>query len=85
MVVAKLRERISVSTLVRQHPDLERFDLKRLDDVEVKKKYQVEISIRFAALNSLDKSFDFHYAWESIRENSETSAKCNLGHQKLIC
>jgi hypothetical protein len=39
MVVAKLRERISVSKRARQNFDLERFDLKNLDDVEVKEKY----------------------------------------------
>jgi hypothetical protein len=44
--VAKLRERISVSKRARQNFDLERFDLKNLDDVEVKGKYQVEISNR---------------------------------------
>jgi hypothetical protein len=32
--------------------DLEGFDLKKLDDIEVKEKYQVEISNRFAALES---------------------------------
>jgi hypothetical protein len=36
--------------------DVERFDLKKLDDVEVKEKYQVEMSNRFAALESLDDS-----------------------------
>jgi hypothetical protein len=39
LVVAKLRERISVSKRTRQNSDL--FNLKRLDDVEVKEKYQV--------------------------------------------
>jgi hypothetical protein len=43
--VAKLRERISVSKRARKN-----FDLKKLNDVEVKEKYQVEISNRFAAL-----------------------------------
>jgi hypothetical protein len=52
LVVAKLRERMSVSERARQNSDLERFDLKKLDDVEVKEKYQVEISNRFAALES---------------------------------
>jgi hypothetical protein len=52
--VAKLRERISVSKRTRQNSDLERFDLKRLDDVEVKGKYQVEKSTRFAVSESLD-------------------------------
>jgi hypothetical protein len=41
--VAKLRERISVNKRERQNSDLERFDMKRLDDIEVKEKYQVEI------------------------------------------
>jgi hypothetical protein len=48
LVVAELRERISVSRWARQNFDLERFDLKKLDNVEVKEKYQVEISNRFA-------------------------------------
>jgi exonuclease III len=43
MVVAKLRERISLSKGARQNFDLERFDLRKLNDVEVKEKYQVEI------------------------------------------
>jgi hypothetical protein len=42
--VAKLKERISISKHVRKMSDLERFDLKKLDDIEVKEKYQVEIS-----------------------------------------
>jgi hypothetical protein len=55
LVVEKLRERISVSKRARQKFDLERFHLKRLDDAEVKETYQVEISNRFAALESLGK------------------------------
>jgi hypothetical protein len=35
--VAKLREGISVSKWTRQNSALERFDLKRLDDVKVSK------------------------------------------------
>jgi hypothetical protein len=80
--VAKLRERISVSKRARQNFDLERFDLKKLDD-EVKKKYHVEISNTFETLESLDERFDINNAWESIRENIKTSAKDNLGYQKL--
>jgi hypothetical protein len=83
LVVAKLRERISVSKPAMQNFDFERFDLKKLDDVEVKEKYQMEISKRFEALESLNESFDINNAWESIRENIKTSAKYNLGYQKL--
>jgi hypothetical protein len=75
--VAKLRERISVSKQARQKFDL-RFDLKKL-----KKKYQVEISNRYATLESFDESFDINNAWESIRENIKTSAKDNLGYHRV--
>jgi hypothetical protein len=81
--VTKLRERISVSKRTRQNSDVERFDLKKLDDLEVEEKYHVEISNRFAALERLDESCDINNAWESIRENIKTSAKDNLGCQKL--
>jgi hypothetical protein len=57
--------------------------LKKLDVVEVKEKYQVEISNRYAMLESLDESFDINNAWESIRENIKTLAKGNLGYHRL--
>jgi hypothetical protein len=76
--VAKLRERISVSKRARQNSDSERFDLEKLYDVEVKEKYQAEISNRFAALECLDESFDINNSWESITENVKISAKDNL-------
>jgi hypothetical protein len=81
--VAKLREIISASKGARQKFDLERFYLEKLDDVEVKEKYQVEISNTFAGLESLDESFDINNAWEIIRQNIKTSVKDNLGYQKL--
>jgi lipoate-protein ligase A len=83
LVVAKLRERISVSKRTKQNFDLERFDLKKLDDVEIKEKYQVKISNRFAALENLDESFNINKVWESIRENIKTSAKNNVGYNRL--
>jgi len=73
--VAKLRERISVSKWARQKFDLERFDLKKLNDVEVKEKYQVEIWNRFAALENLDEGFGINNAWEIIRENIKNSER----------
>jgi hypothetical protein len=36
--------------------------LKKLDDIEVKEKYQVEISDRLATSESLDESFDTNNA-----------------------
>jgi hypothetical protein len=43
MAVAKLKERIPVSKRARQKFNLGRFYLRKLDDVDVKGKYQVEI------------------------------------------
>jgi hypothetical protein len=51
--------------------------------VEVKEQYQAEILNSFAALESLDESFDINNAWESIRGNIKTSAKDNLRYQRL--
>jgi hypothetical protein len=80
--VAKLRERISVSKRARQKFYLEIFDLKMLDDIKVKKKYQAEISNRFSTSEGLDESFDTNNVWESIRENIKTSVEDNLGYYR---
>jgi hypothetical protein len=53
-VVAKVRQRLSVSKRAAQKFDIERFNLKKLNDVEVKEQYQVRISNRSAALENLD-------------------------------
>jgi hypothetical protein len=81
--VEKLRKRISVSKRVRQKFDLERIDLKKLDHDEVKEQYQVEISNRFATLESLDENFDINKAWEVVTENIKTPEKDNIGHHRL--
>jgi hypothetical protein len=43
----------------------------------------VEISKRFAALESLEECFNINNAWESIRENIKNSAKENVGYHSL--
>jgi hypothetical protein len=50
---------------------------------EVKEKDQIEISNRFAALESLDESFVINNAWQIIKENIKTSSKDNLVHHSL--
>jgi hypothetical protein len=66
LVMAKLRERISVSKQARHKFDVERFDLKKLNDVDVKEKYQVEISNTLANLESLDESFDINNPKDNV-------------------
>jgi hypothetical protein len=82
LVVAKLRERISVSKWARKKSDVESLDLRKLDNIKVKEKYQVKISNRFVAFESLDESFNIYNVWESIKENIKT-AKDNLEYHRL--
>jgi hypothetical protein len=60
---------------------IERFNLKKLNEVECKEQYQVEISDRFAALENLDDDVDINSAWETVRENIKISGKESLGYE----
>jgi hypothetical protein len=51
---------------------MERFNVKKLNEVEVKEQYRVEISNRFAALEHLDTEVDIS---ETITENIKITAK----------
>jgi hypothetical protein len=60
-----------------------RFTLKKLNEVEGKEQYRVEISNRFVALENLDTKMDINRVWETIRENIKISAKVCLGYYEL--
>jgi hypothetical protein len=62
---------------------MERFNFKKLNEVERKEQYCVETSNRFAAFESLDAEVDINGAWESVRENIKISAKESLGYCEL--
>jgi len=83
LVVAKVRERIALSKQVAQVFDRERFNLRKLNELEVKKKYQIEITNRFAALEKLNVDEDVSRDWEYVKENIETSIKESLGLHEL--
>jgi ribosome-binding factor A len=53
-VVAKLMERLAVSKQATRKFDGERFNLRKINELEFKKKYQIEITNRFAALENLN-------------------------------
>jgi len=75
LVVAKIRERLAVSKQAAQKFDGERFNLLKLNMLEVRKQYQIEITNRFAALENLSDSEDINRAWENIQEYIKTSTK----------
>jgi hypothetical protein len=49
-VVAEVRERLAVSKQAAQKFDWERLNLSKLNELEVRKQYQIEIINRFGAL-----------------------------------
>jgi uncharacterized protein YaaR (DUF327 family) len=83
LVVAKVRERLAVNKQRSHRFDMERFNLKKLNDVEGKEQFRVEVSNRFAALEDLDAKVEINSAWEMIRENIKISAKESLGYFEL--
>jgi hypothetical protein len=62
---------------------MERFILKKLNEVQGKEQYRLEVSNRFAALEHLDVEVEINIAWEIIRENIKLSAKESLGYCEL--
>jgi len=75
LVTAKVRERLAVGKQVAQRFDRQRFNLRKLNELEVRKQYQIEITNRFAALENSDDKEDVNRSWENIKENIQTSAK----------
>jgi hypothetical protein len=53
LVLAKVRKRLAVRKQAAQKFDGGRFNLRKLNDLEVRKQYQVEIKNRFAALDNI--------------------------------
>jgi hypothetical protein len=62
---------------------VERFNLRQLNELEVRKQNQIKILKRLPALENLSYSEDINRAWENIEENNKTSAKESLGRCKL--
>jgi hypothetical protein len=83
LVVAKVRERLAVNKQRSHRFQRERFDLKKLNEIESKEQYCVEASNRFAALEDLDAVVEITSAWEIIGENINISAKESLGFFEL--
>jgi hypothetical protein len=70
-VVAKVRERLAVNIQRSHRFHMERSNLKKLNEVEGKEQYHLELLYRFAALEGLDTEVEMNSAWEMIRENKK--------------
>ena len=64
-----------------QRFDRQRFNLRKLNEAEVREQYQIEITNRFAAFENLND--DVNRTWENNKENIQTAAKESLGLQEF--
>jgi hypothetical protein len=64
---------------------MERFNIKKLNEVEGKEQYRVEISNRIAALENLadEVDIDINRAWGTIKENIKILAEDSPGYYEL--
>ena len=69
LVIAKVRERLAVGKQATQSLDRHRFNLSKLNELEVRKEYQIEITNRFAALETLNEDEDVNRIWGNIKHN----------------
>jgi len=83
LVIAKVRERLAVGKQAAQRFDRQRFNLRKLNEPEVREQYQIEITNRFAALENLSDDKDVNRTWENVKENIKTSAKESVGLHEL--
>ena len=67
-MIAKVRERLTVSKKAARKFYVERFNIRKLNALEFRKEYQTKISNSFEALENLNGREDIERAWENIKE-----------------
>ena len=72
-MVGKVTERLAVSIQSAWKFDVERFNLRKLKELDVRKQYKIKISYRSAALENLSDREDINTAWKDKREYQNLS------------
>jgi hypothetical protein len=75
-------ERLAVSKPAHKC-DVETFNLRKLNELEVRIQYRFGITNRFALLENLNDSMDISRAWEKVKDNVKTSANESMGLYEL--
>jgi hypothetical protein len=83
VVLAKVRERLAVTKEATHIFHTKRINLKKLNEIEGKEYYHVEISNKVAALENSDTEVNVNRTWETIREIIKISGKEILGYYEL--
>jgi hypothetical protein len=85
LVMAKVRERLAVNKQRSHRFRMERFNLRKLKEIESKEKYCIGVSNRFATWEYLDAEVDNNSACgtTSIRDNTKISATNSIIYSEL--
>jgi hypothetical protein len=75
LVDASVRERLTLSNQAAQKFGGERFNIWKLNELEVSKQHQIKFLNRFAALENLSNGEDINRDLENIKENVKTATK----------
>ena len=68
-MVEKVRKSLTVSKQDSHKFDVEKFNLRKLNELKVRKRYHTKITKRFAAWEDLTDSEDIHRDRENIKDN----------------
>jgi hypothetical protein len=82
-VVSKVRKILTVSKQVARKFVEERISLRKLNELEVRRHYQIKISNRLAALEKLSDSKGINMVWKTLKKMIKTSAKRSAGLYQL--
>jgi len=83
LVVAKVRERLTVGSQAAQRFDGEIFNIWKLNELEVREQYQIKFLNRFAASENVSNGEDINRDLENIKEYVKTAAKKRLDLYEL--
>jgi len=78
-VIAQVRERLAVGKQAAQRFDRQRFNLRKLNEPEVREQYLIEITNRFASLENSDDDEDVNRTWENIKDNIQNVSERESG------
>jgi hypothetical protein len=87
-VIEKFRERLAVSKQAAQNFEGERMNLRKLNELEVRKQYQKKVSDRFATLENSTDSEDVNWLGKMLKKITKPQLKrvlglCELKQHKL--
>jgi DNA-binding SARP family transcriptional activator len=63
---------LTISKPAAQNTDAERFNLRKLNELEGREQYRIKISNRFTVLEILNDNEDIQWVWENIKESIKT-------------